>query len=299
MADRNGEDRLAAFRVDDRDVVTKAIGDVKQLLVPRQRDAPGALADQNVALDCARRHIDHRHMGRVAERDVGGPAILRHGKADRSDVALSHSRRQKFNLASDRKRVEIDDIDFARQLRCDPELLAVRRCRKPSRPGADHDVARDVPAHRIDLVDEIANLGRHINDLAILADGDALRLGAGRHLLNDDVLIDIDDGERRRLLVRHIDPPLGLVDGKGLRARAGRQLAHNLKLRHVDDIDDVVIAAGDVELVVGRVEMHVPRAPRRLDVLDHLMRLGIDHNQIVRLLIADEDEARVLGMAGR
>src|SRR4051812_32632228 len=67
-ADRNGNDRLLAFRIDDRDVVAEAVRDIQKLLVPRHGDAPGALADQHIALRLAARHIDHRHMGRMAER---------------------------------------------------------------------------------------------------------------------------------------------------------------------------------------------------------------------------------------
>ena len=44
------------------------------------------------------------------------------------------------------------------------------------------------------------------------------------------------------------------------------------------------------------IEMHVARTARDLDVLDHLIRLGIDDDQIVGLLVADEDQAGVLGM---
>jgi len=50
----------------------------------------------------------------------------------------------------------------------------------------------------------------------------ALGLGAGRHLVDDDVLVDVDDRERGALLVRHVDAAALLVDAEGLRARPGR-----------------------------------------------------------------------------
>src|SRR5262245_29014473 len=55
-ADRDGDDRLAALGLDDGDVVAEAVGHIELALVARQRDAPGALADQNVALNLAARH---------------------------------------------------------------------------------------------------------------------------------------------------------------------------------------------------------------------------------------------------
>ena len=116
----------------------------------------------------------------------------------------------------------IDDVDLARQLRRDPQLLAVRRRREPPRPRADHHVCATCPPSGVDLVHEVADLGGHVDDLAVLADEHALGLGAGRHLLDDDVLVDVDDGERGALLVRHVDAPALLVESEGLRARPGR-----------------------------------------------------------------------------
>ena len=145
---------------------------------------------------------------------------------------------------------------------------------------------------------EVADLGGDVDGLAVLADEYAFRLGAGRHLLDDDVLVDVDDRERRPFLVRHVDAPPFLVDGEGFGARAGHQLADDFELGDVEDIDHVVVAAGNVELGVVGVEMHVARAARDLDVLDHLVGLGIDDDDVVGLLVADEDQAGVLGVRG-
>src|SRR5215475_7660133 len=46
--DRHGNERLAALGIDDGDVVAEAVGDVELALVARQRDAPGALSDQDI-----------------------------------------------------------------------------------------------------------------------------------------------------------------------------------------------------------------------------------------------------------
>ena len=154
-----------------------------------------------------------------------------------------------------------------------------------------------MPALGVDHVHEVAHLRGHIEELAVLAQEHAFGLGAGRDLVHDDVLVHVDDGKRRALFVGDVDAPPLFVDGEGLRARAGRELSHHLELGHVDDVDHVVIAAGDVELAAVGVEMHVARAPRGLDILHHLVGLGIEHDQVVGLLVADEDQAGILGVA--
>ena len=151
-------------------------------------------------------------------------------------------------------------------------------------------------ALRVDQMDEVAHFRRHVEGLAVLAEEHALGLGAGRHLVHDDVLVDIDDGERRTFFVGDVDPPTLFIQSKGLGARSGGELADHFELGHVDDVDDVVVATGNVELATIGTEMHVARTARDLDVLDHLIGLGIEDDQIVGLLVADEDQAGVLGM---
>src|SRR6516162_3380507 len=112
--DRDGDDRLAAPGVDDGDVVAEPVGNVELALIARQRDAPRALADQDVALNLARRHVDRRDVSGVSERDIGGLAVPGHGQADRRDVGLAHARRQELDLAGDGEVRAIDDVDLAR-----------------------------------------------------------------------------------------------------------------------------------------------------------------------------------------
>src|SRR5262249_40441665 len=85
-ADRHRDDRLAAPGIDDGDVVAEAVGDEEPLPVARQRDAPRALADQDVALDLAGRDVDHGDVGGTAERDIGGAAVAADDEADRRHV---------------------------------------------------------------------------------------------------------------------------------------------------------------------------------------------------------------------
>src|SRR5262245_2407157 len=297
--DGDGDERLAALGVDDGDVVAEAVGDVEPALVARQRDAPRALADQDVARNLARRHVDDGHMGGVAERDIGGLAVPGHDQADRRDVGLAHAGRQELDLAAHTEVGAVDDIDLARQFPGDPELPAVGGGRETARPRAHHDVLRHVPALGVDQMDEVADLRGDVQRLAILAQQHAFRLGAGRHLVYDDVLRDVDDGERGAFLVGDIDAPALLVEREGLRARAGRELADHLELRHVDDVDHVVVAAGDIQPGAVGAEMHVARAAADLDVLHHLVGLGIDDDEVVGLLVADEDEPGSLGVGLR
>ena len=189
----------------------------------------------------------------------------------------------------------VDDVDLAGQFGRHPQFLAVGRRRETARPRAHHHVLHHIAAVGIDEMDEIADLGGDVDEMAVLADEHALGLGAGRHLLDDDVLVHVDDRERGALLVRHVDAPPLLVDAEGLRARPGRELADHLELGDVDDVDHVVVAAGDIELGVVGAEMHVARPPRRLEILDDLVGLGIDDDEVVGLLVAHEDEPGVLG----
>ena len=78
----------------------------------------------------------------------------------------------------------VDDVDLARQLGRDPQLLAVGRRREAARARAHHHVLRHVAAVGIDLMHQVADLGGHVDGLAVLADHHALGLGAGRHLVD-------------------------------------------------------------------------------------------------------------------
>src|SRR6266436_8895199 len=52
---RNRNCGLASLEVDHGDVVAEAVGDIKRLFVARHAEPPGALADQDVALNLAGR----------------------------------------------------------------------------------------------------------------------------------------------------------------------------------------------------------------------------------------------------
>src|SRR5579871_633358 len=297
--DRNRNRGLAGLEIDHGDVVAEAVGDIKRLFVARHAKTPGALADQNVALNFACRYVDDRDMGRVAKCHIGGLAVPGDAQIDRRHVGLAHAGRQKLELACDGEFLPVDDVDLAGQLRRYPQFLPVRGRREAPRPGADHHVLHHIARIRIDEVDEIPHLGGDVDEMAVFADEHALRFGAGRHLLDDDVLVHIDHGKRRAFLVGHVDTAARFIDAEGLRTRPGGQLADHLELGYVDDVDHVVITARDIELGVIGTEVHVARTARRPEILDNLVGLGIDNDEIVGFFVAYEDEAGVLGPSGR
>jgi hypothetical protein len=86
---------------------------IEGLLIARQAESPGPLADQNVAQDLARGDVDHRDTGGVAKRDIGGLAVPGDAQIDRGHVALAHARRQEFNLPLDGEAPAVDDVDLS------------------------------------------------------------------------------------------------------------------------------------------------------------------------------------------
>jgi hypothetical protein len=142
---------------------------------------------------------------------------------------------------------------------------------------------------------QIAGLGRDIDCLAVLRDQHAFGLRAGRHLLHDGIVFHIDDGERRAFFLGDVKAATSLVDAKGFRAWPGLELANHIELGHVHNVDHVVVAAGDVELGMIGAKMQIARAACGFDLLDDLVGRRIDHDDVVGLLVADEDQPGVLG----
>ena len=68
-----------------------------------------------------------------------------------------------------------------------------------------------------------------------------------------------------------------------------------MQRRHVENVDHVVVAAGDVEQGVVGVEVQVARPPRDLDVVGHFVGIWIDDDDVVALLVADKDQAGIFG----
>ena len=181
----------------------------------------------------------------------------------------------------------------AGKLRRYPQFFAVRcRCEAP-RAQPDHHVVLDGTGIGVDRMHEIAGLGSDVDGFTVIADQNAFRLRTGRDFFHDGVPVQVDDRQRRSLFVGDIDSAALLVDGEGLGARAGLELADDLQLRHVENVDDVVVAAGDVKHAVIGAKVHVARPARDLDVTHHFVGLWIDDDDVVGLLVADENQAGI------
>jgi hypothetical protein len=61
-------------------------------------------------------------------------------------------------------------------------------------------------------------------------------------------VLHVDHGERRAFLLGDVEAAAFLVDAEGFRAWPGLDLADHLELRHVHNVNHVVVAAGDVKL---------------------------------------------------
>src|SRR6266849_148828 len=114
--DWNRNRGLASLEVDHGDVVAEAVGDIKRLFVARHAETPGALADQDVALNFAGRYIDDGDVGRVAKCHISGLAVPGDAKVDRRHVGFAHAWGQELDLAFDGKFLTIDDVNLAGQL---------------------------------------------------------------------------------------------------------------------------------------------------------------------------------------
>src|SRR6185503_17855594 len=62
LAHRYRDEHLVAARVDNRDVVGKAVGDPQPAVVGIETQTPGPLADDDVARHLARLGVDHGDM---------------------------------------------------------------------------------------------------------------------------------------------------------------------------------------------------------------------------------------------
>ena len=75
---------------------------------------------------------------------------------------------------------------------------------------------------------------------------------------------------------------------------AGLDTADDLELGHVDDVDGVGVAAGHIQLRAVLAEVHVAGAARCFYGARDLEGLGVEHEDRVRFLGADEHETGAL-----
>src|SRR5262249_31386103 len=115
--------------------------------------------------------------------------------------------------------------------------------------------------------------------------------------LNDDILINIENRKRRSFFIGDVDATCLFVQGKGFGAWAGGEPANHLELGDIDDVDHVVIATCNIKQRVVGAEGHIAWATGGPEVFDDLVVFGVEHDDVVRLLIAHKDQTGILGSA--
>lgn len=96
----------------------------------------------------------------------------------------------------------------------------------------------------------------------------------------------------------NVNPAQLLADSEGPRVRR-RKPADDLQLGDVDNVDRIIVSAGDIEVGMVGVEMHVARAPRCFEILNNSVGLRIDNDHAVGPLAADKNQPGVPGESTR
>jgi hypothetical protein len=104
----------------------------------------------------------------------------------------------------------------------------------------------------------------------------------------------IDDFEPGIFLVGN--EKLFLIRGKGKNLGAGprQDIVDDFERSDVDNIDHVIIAAGNIQQRLVAVEMHIARPTRGFDALDDFI-VGVEHDDLMALFVRHENEARASG----
>src|SRR5437870_13307673 len=139
----------------------------------------------------------------------------------------------------------------------------------------------------------VGRLGSIDQDLAIRADGHALRLDADLDLAETSALLDVDDGHRVVVFVGDVEDLAVSIESEQFRIRAGGQGIDDLLLRNVDDLNAVVVADGDKHKLSIPREFDAARPLADLDGLGDGPTVCIDHRYGVALLVGHiGDEGR-------
>src|ERR1044071_7061313 len=120
-------DRLAALKIDHGYIARIAVGRVKALAVWRERDAPHPLAHEIVAVHLESLGVNLGNAVGGAERHVSPRPVGREREAAGLDQFARDTRQREANFSDHLARRGVQDRYSAAQLRCDPDLLAVRR----------------------------------------------------------------------------------------------------------------------------------------------------------------------------
>ena len=94
-------DHLQAGHVYHRDIVRKAIGRQKVLLVGRERHVPNTLTHEEIFLDLMRSGIDHGYSVGWSQRDKAGLPVLGDVDAHRLNCFAAQPRNSEVDLFGD------------------------------------------------------------------------------------------------------------------------------------------------------------------------------------------------------
>src|SRR5207253_10299564 len=147
------------------------------------------------------------------------------------------------------------------------------------------DVGDDLARRGVDEMRHVGGFGSIDQDLAVGADGHALRLDADLNLAETGTLFDIDDGHRVVVFVGDVEDLAGSIEDEQFGIRARGQRIDDLLLRNVDDLDAVVVADGhDYKLAIPR-ELDAAWPLADLDGLGDGPTVRIDDRYGVALLV--------------
>ena len=149
-------------RVDHRDRVGAAAGDVELLAVGRERHVPRAPADRDRGDDRVGRRVDHLHGAVAARGDVDALAVGMHGDAVAALAGL--------DARDDVVRLRVEHVHRVRVLRGDVGAAAVGQEADAARPVADLDRFHHFAARDVDDVDHVGLLGADVEPLAVGAE---------------------------------------------------------------------------------------------------------------------------------
>ena len=168
-------------------------------------------------------------------------------------------------------------------------MLAVVGERGNARARVDEDVGQHLERRRIDDVRHARRLRRGGDDLVVGADRHAFGLDADLDLGKHLAIGALQHRDVAVVLVGDVDALALVVDVEQLGIGTGVHAADDFQRLGVDDVELVVVADANHDLLeVGR-DGDAAWALAGGDGLDHLQRFGIEHRDRVVFLVGNEN----------